>query len=82
MPVCTECGKEFKTKRGLDTHNLKCKPTEVEEKVVPQIKDRPTLDIDNVQRKINKLKDARNSCYDAEARYKFEQEIKELEKSL
>jgi uncharacterized C2H2 Zn-finger protein len=69
MWECKDCGKEFKTERGLKLHVNKCTAPKKEE----------TKELsDSVKRKIDKLIDAKNSCLDAEHKHKIEMEIKEL----
>ena len=96
MFKCDECGREFSKQQGLTRHSKNCKPEEVEEteevvsnevEAKQESNSKPERGLvqenlsEDIQRQIKKLTDAKNSCYDAEAKYKFEQEIKRL-KSL
>ena len=75
MYECSKCGKEFKSEKGLKIHDSKC----IVETQIEAVEEENTVEVsDSIQRKINKLIDAKNSCYDAEYKYKLEQEIKQL----
>ena len=70
-----ECGKEYKSKRGLAMHKNTCEYTVKDTDEVQATKPNN----DNIVRRIAKLRDAAKSCGDAETRYKLEQEARELE---
>lgn len=79
---CNVCDREFKSNSGLKIHSKSCKAVEepkiVEEVVEDEVVSKVELS-DNIVRRVKKLKDLYSSTWDAEARYKIQLEIKELE---
>lgn len=79
MYQCDNCRREFKGKSGLTNHSKSCKPTEeITEEVVSDEVGNSQEVSDNIARKLEKLKDARSSTWDAQARHKIDMQIKEL----
>ena len=80
-----ECGREFKSKSGLTRHSNGCK-AELKEEPIKEIEvvinevDKTKELSEETQRKLKKLVDARNSCYDAKTKHDFEVEIELLKK--
>lgn len=74
MYTCTECERVFRSKGGLTTHRKTHKRSEDSEAA------ESILEVsDSNKRKINKLRDARNSTADALSRHNIDLKIKELE---
>ena len=81
MYKCEQCGKEYKSTRGLVNHRKECEPIEEQpaiEEVASNEVDKGQELSDNIRRKLDKLKDARSSTWDAQARYEIDLQIKEL----
>ena len=94
MFTCEQCGKEYKTKKGLTAHMKKCEVVIEEqledEAVVTMLEEvtAPIMDIKEVstegvlyaerQRMIAKLEMTIKMCYDAETKHRLEMELKEL----
>lgn len=72
MIRCEKCDKEFKSNAGLSRHIKSCKGI-INEMVGNKEQN------DETKRKLAKLRDARASTFDAEARHKFDLQIKEIE---
>lgn len=86
MFKCDNCGREFRGKSGLTNHSKVCEPIEeveeqlTEEEVISnEVASKQELS-DNIARKIGKLKSARSSTWDAEARHNIDLQIAELMK--
>lgn len=76
MYRCDRCGKEVRSESGLKRHMNGC----VVEEVLDSLEDTKVVEVsDNVAIKIKKLRDARKSTWDAEARHNIDLQIKELE---
>lgn len=80
MLKCNNCEREFKNKSGLTMHLKNCK-TDIEQETEQVEVDTKQELTDDTKRRIAKCRDAIKSCYDAEAKYRLEQEIRDL-KSL
>lgn len=88
MYQCDNCGREFRGKSGLTNHSKVCEPiVEVVEEEQPIIEEVVSNEVvseqelsDNIVRKIEKLKSARASTWDAEARHNIDMQIAELMK--
>ena len=84
---CEVCNRTFKNKLGLVTHSKVCKPLEVstsdeDEKVIESIeevvKEPCSPIIDELHRRLDRLKYDIRNCYDASTRYRLECEYFEL----
>lgn len=84
---CEVCSRTFKNKLGLVSHSKVCKPLEVstsdkDEKVIESIeevvKEPCSPIIDELQRRLDRLKYDIRNCYDASTRYRLECEYFEL----
>jgi len=79
MFKCEYCDKEVKTESGLKRHMNSCKAKTVEDEVIVEETISEPSDVSTeLQRKIDKLMDARKSIFDAEGRKKIELEIKRI----
>ena len=79
MFKCEYCDKEVKTESGLKRHMNSCKAKTVEDEVIVEETISEPSDVSTeLQRKIDKLMDARKSMFDAEGRKKIELEIKKI----
>lgn len=84
---CEVCNRTFKNKLGLVTHSKVCKPLEVStsdedekviESIVEVVKEPCSPIIDELQRRLDRLKYDIRNCYDASTRYRLECEYFEL----
>ena len=84
---CEVCSRTFKNKLGLVSHSKVCKPLEVstsdkDEKVIESIeevvKEPCSPIIDELYRRLDRLKYDIRNCYDASTRYRLECEYYEL----
>ena len=84
---CEVCNRTFKNKLGLVSHSKVCKPLEVstsdeDEKVIESIeevvKEPCSPIIDELHRRLDRLKYDIRNCYDASTRYRLECEYFEL----
>lgn len=87
MLKCNVCSREFKNKSGLTIHKKVCKPILEESESKETVEVSKTIDevvkmssdaCMTPKSRLSKIKDAYNSCYDAEAKYKLECEYKSL----
>lgn len=84
---CEVCNRTFKNKLGLVSHSKVCKPLEVstsdeDENVIESIekvaKEPCSPIIDELHRRLDRLKYDIRNCYDASTRYRLECEYFEL----
>ena len=94
MFECGKCKREFRSQRGLSMHLNKCDVVPNEESLPTEkkaeeaneaikthnsrIEDEMEGISDNIRRRIEKLRDAYKSTYDAEARHNIDCEIRDL----
>lgn len=84
---CEVCNRTFKNKLGLVSHSKVCKPLEVStsdedenviESIVEVVKEPCSPIIDELHRRLDRLKYDIRNCYDASTRYRLECEYFEL----
>lgn len=76
---CKNCNKDIKSDKGMILHLKSCNALETVKVIetIPEAKEE-LIDTSMLQRKIDKLLDLRKSTFDAETRFRIDEEIKEL----